>query len=204
MSGTITQNLRLPGQYFDVESGWNHNGFRDYAPGLGRYIEPDPLGRAGSGNNLYTYAEDDPIDLDDPFGEQAVPNPTPPAPGPVLVPRTPPFIEPLPEPVNPFWILLTLLFNSQPLNMDEVKWDQRQAEHDAYKEYCRPPSLPESMDPCAQLSRLIDHTNKCIALMQARDAKWQPNRHDEDIQNLFNRLQNLKDEHNRNCAKQCK
>jgi len=30
VSGTVTQNLRLPGQYFDVESGWNHNGFRDY------------------------------------------------------------------------------------------------------------------------------------------------------------------------------
>ena len=48
VSGTITQNLRLPGQYFDVESGWNHNGFRDYAPTLGRYIEPDPLGMQAS------------------------------------------------------------------------------------------------------------------------------------------------------------
>jgi RHS repeat-associated protein len=68
VSGAVTQNLRLPGQYFDVESGWNHNGFRDYAPELGRYIEPDPLGRLGSGNNLYAYAENDPIDWTDPFG----------------------------------------------------------------------------------------------------------------------------------------
>lgn len=48
VSGTITQNLRFPGQYFDVESGWNHNGFRDYIPDLGRYIEPDPLAMEGS------------------------------------------------------------------------------------------------------------------------------------------------------------
>jgi RHS repeat-associated protein len=68
VSGTITQNLRLPGQYFDVESGWNHNGFRDYAPQLGRYIEPDPLGRLGSGNNLYAYVDDDPTNLADPLG----------------------------------------------------------------------------------------------------------------------------------------
>jgi RHS repeat-associated protein len=68
VSGTITQNLRLPGQYFDVESGWNHNGFRDYAPTLGRYIEPDPLGRLGSGNNLYVYAADNPVNLADPLG----------------------------------------------------------------------------------------------------------------------------------------
>ena len=68
VSGTITQNLRLPGQYFDVESGWNHNGFRDYAPTLGRYIEPDPLGRLGSGNNLYVYTDNDPINRSDPAG----------------------------------------------------------------------------------------------------------------------------------------
>ena len=68
VSGTITQNLRLPGQYFDVESGWNHNGFRDYASQLGRYLEPDPLGRLGSGNNLYAYVSNNPINYDDLFG----------------------------------------------------------------------------------------------------------------------------------------
>ncbi|HEU5352161.1 MAG TPA: RHS repeat-associated core domain-containing protein [Terracidiphilus sp.] len=68
VSGTITQNLRFPGQYFDAESGWNHNGFRDYIPDLGRYAEPDPLGRLGSGNNLYAYVNDDPTGLTDLFG----------------------------------------------------------------------------------------------------------------------------------------
>ena len=68
VSGTITQNLRLPGQYFDVESGWNHNGFRDYVPELGRYVEPDPLGRLGSGNNLFVYVGDNPVNFADPLG----------------------------------------------------------------------------------------------------------------------------------------
>jgi len=68
VSGTVTQNLRLPGQYFDVESGWNHNGFRDYAPQLGRYIEPDPLGRLGSGNTLYVYVNDNPTRFVDKLG----------------------------------------------------------------------------------------------------------------------------------------
>jgi RHS repeat-associated protein len=68
VSGTVTQNLRFPGQYFDSESGWNHNGFRDYIPELGRYAEPDPLGNAGSGPNLYPYVFGNPINLSDPLG----------------------------------------------------------------------------------------------------------------------------------------
>jgi RHS repeat-associated protein len=48
VSGSITQNLRFPGQYYDIETGWNHNGFRDYIPQLGRYAEPDPLAMQGS------------------------------------------------------------------------------------------------------------------------------------------------------------
>jgi RHS repeat-associated protein len=45
--GALVQNLRLPGQQFDVETGFNHNGFRDYVPNLGRYLESDPIGLAG-------------------------------------------------------------------------------------------------------------------------------------------------------------
>ena len=77
VSGEIVQNLRLPGQYFDVESGWNHNGFRDYVPELGRYLEPDPLGRLGSGNNLYIYVGDNPVNFADPLGLCAAMNHAP-------------------------------------------------------------------------------------------------------------------------------
>ena len=37
-------------------------------PTLGRYIEPDPLGRLGSGNNLYVYVGDNPTNFIDPLG----------------------------------------------------------------------------------------------------------------------------------------
>ena len=39
-----TQSLRLPGQTFDPETGYNHNGFRDYAATITRYVESDPIG----------------------------------------------------------------------------------------------------------------------------------------------------------------
>ena len=68
LSGTITQNLRLPGQYADQESGFYQNGFRDYVAPIGRYEEPDPLGRLGRGNDLYVYVGDNPTNLVDPLG----------------------------------------------------------------------------------------------------------------------------------------
>jgi RHS repeat-associated protein len=63
----IVQNLRLPGQEFDGDSGLYHNGFRDYAPRLGRYIQSDPVGLA-AGLNTYTYANGNPVNATDRLG----------------------------------------------------------------------------------------------------------------------------------------
>jgi RHS repeat-associated protein len=67
VTGTITQNLRFQGQYFDAESTFYHNGFRDYAPNLGRYFESDPIGLAG-GLNPYLYTSGNPLTNTDPAG----------------------------------------------------------------------------------------------------------------------------------------
>ncbi|OYY93469.1 MAG: hypothetical protein B7Y41_11985 [Hydrogenophilales bacterium 28-61-23] len=57
---TVENNLRLPGQYYDQETGMHYNYFRDYDPGTGRYAEADPIGLAG-GLNLYGYANQNPL-----------------------------------------------------------------------------------------------------------------------------------------------
>jgi RHS repeat-associated protein len=59
--------LGLPGQVFDAETGTWNNGFRDYDPSLGGYLQSDPAGLAG-GMNSYTYVGGNPIVLVDPFG----------------------------------------------------------------------------------------------------------------------------------------
>ena len=59
-ASTAQINLRLPGQYFDAETGLHQNWNRDYAPGIGRYIQADPLGIFG-GMNVYQYAYGNPI-----------------------------------------------------------------------------------------------------------------------------------------------
>jgi RHS repeat-associated protein len=65
--GSITQNLRFPGQYFDGETGFNYNLNRDYMPNLGRFPEADPIGLAG-GLNPYLYANANPGKFTDPSG----------------------------------------------------------------------------------------------------------------------------------------
>jgi RHS repeat-associated protein len=71
-SGTLTnQSIRLPGQYFDPETSMNHNGFRDYAGSMTRYVESDRIGLAG-GTNTFQYAKGNPFKYTDPKGLSAV------------------------------------------------------------------------------------------------------------------------------------
>ena len=68
ITGTESLSLRFPGQFFDPETGFHQNGFRDYDPRLGRYLQSDPIGLDG-GLNAYAYVGGDPINLIDPAGE---------------------------------------------------------------------------------------------------------------------------------------
>ena len=72
---TLTLDLRLPGQWLQAETNnLAQNGFRDYDPSLGRYVESDRLGIA-AGQDLYAYVEGDPLNRIDPFG--LAPSPAP-------------------------------------------------------------------------------------------------------------------------------
>lgn len=68
---SVVNNIRLPGQYFDQETGLHYNYFRDYNPRTGRYVEPDLIGLKG-GINLYAYCLNDPVNMTDPEGEAAI------------------------------------------------------------------------------------------------------------------------------------
>jgi RHS repeat-associated protein len=77
--GAFDLPLRLPGQYFDKETNLSDNVNRTYDAGLGRYIQPDPLGIATTtaptaatslAFNLYLYALGRPTSVFDPDGRE--------------------------------------------------------------------------------------------------------------------------------------
>ncbi|MGB7542463.1 MAG: RHS repeat-associated core domain-containing protein [Burkholderiales bacterium] len=59
--------LRLPGQYYDRETGLHYNYYRDYDPSIGRYAESDLVGLYG-GLNTYAYGALNALAYIDPQG----------------------------------------------------------------------------------------------------------------------------------------
>ena len=62
----VVNNLRFPGQYYDAETGLHYNWHRYYDHGVGRFFRIDPIGIVpfgpkGGANNLYSYANLNPI-----------------------------------------------------------------------------------------------------------------------------------------------
>ena len=64
----IVNNVVLPGQYYDSETGLHYNNYRDYDPSTGRYVESDPIGLDG-GLNTYGYVYQNPVNYYDPDGQ---------------------------------------------------------------------------------------------------------------------------------------
>jgi RHS repeat-associated protein len=66
-AGAFDFPLRFPGQYFDREINLAYNAMRDYDPGIGRYVESDPIGLS-AGLNTYAYGNASPLVYIDPDG----------------------------------------------------------------------------------------------------------------------------------------
>ena len=65
--GVASYLYRYTGQRLDPNTGLYDYKAREYSPGLGRFLQPDPIGQQDD-PNLYAYVKDDPVDHADPSG----------------------------------------------------------------------------------------------------------------------------------------
>jgi RHS repeat-associated protein len=69
----VSNNLSLPGQYADNETGLHYAYHRYFDPETGRFMTVDPLGIAGQDVNLFRYVKNQPLNYLDPRGLLRIP-----------------------------------------------------------------------------------------------------------------------------------
>jgi RHS repeat-associated protein len=151
-AGAFAFNLRFPGQYFDAETGLHYNYFRDYDPGIGRYVQSDPIGLDG-GINTYAYAYDAPLTHSDPEGLQAAINAPPFYPRPNF-PGKPQYPNPgmQPNPREPW-----PGFSGQPIDeLPDPRWES------CFNLLlgCPPPRIPQRRKPICWME--CDPPSRCV------------------------------------------
>jgi RHS repeat-associated protein len=196
-TSTITNNLRFPGQYFDLETHTHYNFFRDYDPRVGRYVQEDPIGLVG-GVNRYGYVEGNPVWLSDPKGLQ-----TEMALGSCF----------LGGPANPVcdiavittgckWVLAAIVTISVSSTTND-KETEKQAEHDAYHAICDKPN-PYPINTCEWAKFDVNRAKACYDARKAWGDKWGwTDALKNQLKQVANQLKNAIAAQNRWCCDEC-
>ena len=186
ITGSVAQNLRFPGQYFQIETGTAYNWHRQYDPVTGRYTQPDPLGLS-AGMNRYAYANNSPFMVIDRDGQNPL----------ILVLPFLPEIGAGAAAVGGFVLDVTVgaaALTAGMLAMSNSAGGpvalQKQAEYGAYKARCEEPPPPD-LGPCEALMWEVNRARDCRDMRQNWDNKYIPGRHAQAIADWDRRYQNL-------------
>jgi RHS repeat-associated protein len=198
----VEMNLRMPGQYSDSETGTSYNGFRIYDPKTGTYKQMDPSGLAG-GINRTTYVEANPLSDIDPEGlNPALACYRAARLGWEIGISINPYIQPAIASSLDSLIPTASMAAANAAAANQSTAVSRQATYDVAKRLCDEPD-PTPSDNCSEMSKAIDRVEASLKRYAEWDAKYQPGRHAQKMEEMKNRLKNLKDMHNLKCT-QCK
>jgi RHS repeat-associated protein len=189
LSGTATLSARLPGQWFQTETGLHYNWHRSYDPTLGRYTQPDPLGFV-DGPSVYGYAGGSPqrwVDKDGRFRTMPntppnlsrPPSPLPPRPGPF-----PPFPVPDPDSYQP---------------PDKTEPNNADGDGDYYHRVCDAPE-PPGLTVCQGLLWKLARARLCLKLREKWRNDYGPRPHDSQLPLRRRSIEKLEDEIRKRCS----
>jgi RHS repeat-associated protein len=151
ITGAGVFDARLPGQWYQTETGLHYNWHRSYDPAVGRYTQPDPLGFV-DGPSVYGYAKGRPlsgVDFDGRFsGNMAPPGLVRPS-----LNRPMPFIGPLPPPGS--------FYPYTPPTSAGPFGDPAHDDHDEYTDICKQPT-PLGLDPCQKAAWEYQKLKLCV------------------------------------------
>jgi RHS repeat-associated protein len=179
---TGTLDARLPGQWYQSETGLHYNWHRSYDPTVGRYTQPDPLGFV-DGPSVYGYAGGSPqsaVDRDGRF--RVTPNsPLPPTLGRPYTPR-PPYPTPYPWPVPDLnFDLYVPPANNLPPSADN--------DRDHYHNVCDA-HPPPGLSACQQALWNLSRHKAYLALRKKWKDDYGPRKHDQQLPEVETRIEN--------------